>query len=442
MTAPTRLTRLLQSGRRGWPGWRTDLAVVLLAGLIQIGGTYLASRQQFHHHDRPLDAAGFTLLAIGPAALIARRRHPSAVLAVIMAATLMYWEGFGRPVQYPRGPVFVALIIAFFTVAVRGSRWAPWLAVAAGWVLFTLLGPIATGQRPMGLAGALALGAWLLVLVTVAEVVRARRERAQAAARTHEEETRRRVSEDRLQLAQELHDVLAHSISLINVQAGVALHLMDEQPEQARTALAAIKQTSKEALGELRGMLGVLRQGEPGEAPRAPAPGLGRLDDLVAGANAAGITVTTRTEGEPRGLSAGVDLAAFRIVQEALTNVARHAGPASATVTIRYGQRELAVRVDDDGHGVPPDQRRHLAGPAPGGSNGIRGMRERAEALGGQLVVGSRPGGGFRVEAVLPLDDSDPEPGTDPAATPATPATPREAAAADAEQAAEGGVPR
>ncbi len=410
-TRTTKLAKLLQRSWRGWPGWRVDLAVALLAAVIQVGGTYMVA--QYHHQGyRPLDGVAYTLLAAGPAALIARRRHPSAVLAVIMSATLLYWVGFGHPLGYPRGPVFVALVIAFFTVAVRGSRWVPWVAVAAGWLGFALLGPIASGRRPLSLAGALGLGAWLLVLVTVAEVVRARRERALAAARSREEETRRRISEDRLRLARELHDVLAHSISLINVQAGVALHLMDERPEQARTALTAIKQTSKEALTDLRGMLGVLRQADPGDAPRSPAPGLARLDDLAAGASGAGIKVKLGIEGEARPLPAGLDLAAFRIVQEALTNVARHAGPATATVTIRYGERELAVRVDDDGRGVPPELLRHFAAPAPpDGGNGIRGMRERAEALSGQLTAGSRPGGGFRVDARLPLDGSATMPG-------------------------------
>src|SRR6266700_1148230 len=124
---------LLQRSWRGWPGWRVDLAVALLAAVIQVGGTYMVA--QYHHQGyRPLDGVAYTLLAAGPAALIARRRHPSAVLAVIMSATLLYWVGFGHPLGYPRGPVFVALVIAFFTVAVRGSRWVPWVAVAAGWL--------------------------------------------------------------------------------------------------------------------------------------------------------------------------------------------------------------------------------------------------------------------------------------------------------------------
>jgi signal transduction histidine kinase len=197
-----------------------------------------------------------------------------------------------------------------------------------------------------------------------------------------------------MRIARELHDVLAHNISLINVQAGVALHLMDEQPGQSRSALAAIKQASNDALGELRSVLDVLRQGDEAP-PRAPASGLAQLDSLVAGAGATGLEVRTRVEGTPRPLPAGTDLAAFRIVQESLTNVTRHAGPATATVLVRYGD-DLTVQVDDDGRG--PEA-------AGGPGNGIRGMRERVAALGGELTTGPRPDGGFRVLARLPLDD-------------------------------------
>jgi signal transduction histidine kinase len=208
-------------------------------------------------------------------------------------------------------------------------------------------------------------------------------------------EARRRAGEERLRIARELHDVLAHNISLINVQAGVALHLMDEQPGQSRSALVAIKQASNDALEELRSVLDVLRQGEE-QPPRAPASDLAHLNSLVAGVSATGLEVRTRVEGTPRPLPAGVDLAAFRIVQEALTNLTRHAGPASATVLVGYGSEELTAQVDDDGRGP--------ASNGAGQGNGIRGMRERAAALGGELAAGPRPGGGFRVRARLPLD--------------------------------------
>jgi signal transduction histidine kinase len=181
---------------------------------------------------------------------------------------------------------------------------------------------------------------------------------------------------------------------LISVQSGVALNLNQQLPEQARAALAAIKQASRDALGELRSALDILRQdGEP--APRSPVPALARLGDLVSQASAPGLEVSAETEGTVRPLPFGVDVAAYRIAQEALTNVARHAGPATATVRITYGEDDLTVQVDDNG--------RQPARPGPSGGTGIAGMRERVAALGGELYAGPRPGGGFRVRARLPL---------------------------------------
>jgi signal transduction histidine kinase len=214
-------------------------------------------------------------------------------------------------------------------------------------------------------------------------------------ARTREEQQRRQASEERLRIARELHDVLGHHLSLINVQAGVGLHLMDSRPEQAREALTAIKSASAEALREVRSVLGVLRPEEEA-APRAPAPSLARLDDLTADA---GLPVRTVVDGTPRPLPAEVDRAAYRIVQEALTNVRRHAGPAAAAVvTIGYAEGEVTVRVTDDGAGS--------AAPLDGG-NGIPGMRARAEALGGTLTAAPVPGGGFAVRAVLPVNSNE-----------------------------------
>ncbi len=418
--APTiRAPRWPARGRPAWPGWRGDVALALLVGVVQVVGTYFAGLHQGGR--RPLDALVLGLLCAGPVALTVRRRYPVAVLVVVFAVTLLYGQ-----LGYPRGPVFFSLIVAFVTAVLQGRRLAAWLALAAGLVAFLWLGYLLGREPPPSLAQAVGLAAWLLVLLTAAEVARARRERALEAVRTREEEARRRASEERLRIARELHDVLAHSISLINVQAGVALHLMDERPEQARTALAAIKQASKEALGELRSVLGVLRQ--TGEEPaRAPPPGLARLDELVSQAALAGLEVRTRVEGAARPLPAGVDLAAFRIVQEALTNVARHAGAATATVRVAYGERDVIVQVDDDGRGVPPHgtsggtsggDRTSGSGTSGGGTsgdgtsgdgtsgggNGIPGMRERAAALGGRLEAGPRPGGGFRVLAWLPVD--------------------------------------
>jgi len=383
----------------GWPrlleGWPADAAIVLVAGVVQLMGTSFAAHNQ--PASRPLDAVGLALLAAGPVATLARRRRPVAVLAFAFAVTLLYWR-----LDYPRGPIFLALIVAFFTAVLAGHRLAAWLFLGAGYVAFLWLGPL-LGDGPLpGLAPAAGLAAWLLVLGAGAEILRVRRaylrateQRAVEAERTREEEALRRASEERLRIARELHDVLAHNVSLINVQAGVALHLIDERPEQARTALIAIKQASKDALREVRSTLGALR-GVDEEPPRSPTPSVARLDDLAARVAVAGLEVRTQVDGDPRPLPAGVDLAAFRIVQEALTNVARHAGPATATVQVTYGERDLTVQVDDDGRGTP-------GSPGPGGS-GILGMRERATALGGELQAGPRPGRGFRVLARLPLD--------------------------------------
>jgi signal transduction histidine kinase len=219
------------------------------------------------------------------------------------------------------------------------------------------------------------------------------------AAQEHSraEQQRRQASEERLRIARELHDVLGHHLSLINVQAGVGLHLMDSRPEQAREALTAIKTASAEALREVRAVLGVLRPEEEA-APRAPAPGLDRLADLTA---EAGLPVAVRVRGTARPLPAEVDRAAYRIVQEALTNVRRHAGSAvTATVTIGYGNGDVTVRVDDNGQGADGAD---ATEPPPGG--GIAGMRARAVALGGDLTAEPRAEGGFRVEARLPVDD-------------------------------------
>jgi signal transduction histidine kinase len=312
----------------------------------------------------------------------------------VLGATLTYWL-----VDYPRGPIFLSLIVAFVTAVMAGKRVASITSLVIGYTSFVYLGYLIGKEPAPDLAKSLGLAAWLLVLFTVAEVARGRRERSIEAARMRTEEARRRAGEERLRIARELHDVLAHNISLINVQAGVALHLIDERPEQARTALAAIKQASNEALGELRSVLDVLRHSDE-EPPRSPTSGMARLDDLVAGTAGAGFRVTKRIEGRPRPLPAEVDLATFRIVQEALTNVTRHTGGAKAEVRIKYGRRYLTVQVDDDGPGTGSN-------PAPGAGKGIRGMRERAEALGGELEAGPRPGGGFRIRARLPLEEDD-----------------------------------
>lgn len=233
-------------------------------------------------------------------------------------------------------------------------------------------------------------------MLALSELVRVRREQLARARAERAAAERRRADEERLRIARELHDVLAHSISVINVQAGVGLALLDSDPEQARTALTTIKGASKEALGEVRQVLDTLRT--PGDAPRSPAPGLDRLPELTEQAKSVGLTVDITTEGAPAALSPGTDLAAFRIVQEALTNIVRHSGSRAARVLLHYAPGALEIRVDDDG---PATSR---PGEPAGGGNGLIGMRERAAALGGTIEAGPRPDGGFRVRARIPLD--------------------------------------
>jgi signal transduction histidine kinase len=203
---------------------------------------------------------------------------------------------------------------------------------------------------------------------------------------------------ERLRIARELHDVVAHSFAAIALHAGVAEHVKDDRPEQVGEALRAIKAVSGEAARELRAILGVLRRVEDSE-PAPPSRGVGGLDALAATASSAGVRTRVTISGRPRPLLAAVDQAAYRIVQESLTNVLRHAGPASASVRVAYEPDRLVVEVVDDGHA----QEAGAGAPSPGTGHGIAGMRERAVALAGRLEAGGRTGGGFRVRASLPF---------------------------------------
>ncbi len=374
--------------------------VPLALAIFQLVGSAGAD-QRMRHQMMPLDALGWALVLAGPAALVARRRRPVATLTAVTAITVTYvLRG------YVFGPVFLSLVAAIIAAVSAGRRAAAWIVSAAGFTVLNAVAAVAPAGpfrlREWSAGHTIGVSAWWLLVLTGAELVRIRSERAAEARRVLAEEERRRASEERLRIARELHDVLAHNISLINVQAGVALHLLEEHPEHAQGALTAIKAASREALNEVRSVLGILRQAEDG-APRAPTAGLDQLGDLLAGARAAGITVERRIRGDRRPLPPEIDLAAFRIIQEALTNVTRHAGPGvTAVVDIRYEESALTILVEDDGQGVPGD--------LPQGGDGIAGMRERVSALGGELAAGPRPGHrGFRVRAVLPVARSRPE---------------------------------
>ncbi len=376
--------------------------MAVLVAIPQVIGTHFAAQNQPERHS--IDHLGILLLLAGPAILAFRRRSQIGALAGVMVVTLIYFL-----LDYPPGPIFLSLLVALFTTVTAGYRRAALIAAAAGYSAY-VVGDLLTGDSEHSLGAYAGGAAWLLFILAIAEAVRVSRERAREVAHANAEAERRRTSEERMRIAHDLHDVVAHNISLINVQAGVALHLLDERPEQARTALAAIKEASRDALKELRSTLDILRGTSDG-APRSPTPGLGDLPGLVSSAQSGGLDIRLQVDGEVRPLSAAVELAAYRIVQEALTNVRRHAGATAATVRLDYTTARLMVQVDDDGRGRSTtttvgrdhgtaEQRADDRGAQ---GFGIRGMRERASALGGDLSAGPRPGGGFRVTARIPI---------------------------------------
>jgi signal transduction histidine kinase len=363
-----------------------DATLAVTVAVIQVAST--ASFAHAQDGRQALDVLGIALLVGAPAALYWLRRMTVPVLAFTLVVTLAYWS-----LDYPRGPAFIALTVAFAVALLRGHRGAAWLSAGLAWAgllwLPALVGDAATA--PLGKA--VGVGAWMLVFGAAMELIAFRRDRTQEAERARRQEEIARAGQERLRIARELHDVLAHNVSLINVQAGTALHLLDQQPERARPALEAIKDASSETLREVRSVLGILR-GPGEEAPRSPTAGTAGVEELISRTAAAGISVASEVRGDPRPLPASVDLAVYRILQEALTNVARHAQPAVATVRLTFADDDVTLEVEDDGAGN---------GEVPPAGNGIAGMRERVAALGGDFSAGPRGDSGFRVAARLPL---------------------------------------
>jgi signal transduction histidine kinase len=350
-----------------------------------VGGTIGASHNQSGH--RALDVWAIAIAMAGPLSLMTLGRWPRPAMWFVVAITVAYVLR-----DYAYGPVFASLAVAVAAAVVAGHR-----VTASGGLATVLLAnfvirPTLTDQAwswPW-LSGVLA---WSLLVLAVGEVIRIRRERISAYRQARVESSRLQANEERLQIARELHDVVAHHLSLINVQAGVALHVVDRRPEQAQTALKAIKDASKDALVELRSLVGILRD-EADLAPRNPSGTLASLDELVERSRHAGLALRTFVAGQVQPLPSAVELSALRIIQEAITNVIRHSGAQSADVTVQYDDEALAITVEDDGRG--------MAARDPDGS-GLIGMRERAETLGGSLTVDTGVRGGVRVRAVLPV---------------------------------------
>lgn len=368
----------------------TDVGVAVAAGLAALGALSYGGESGA----RPVDGFASGLVIAAAAPLVARRRWPLAALAAVGIACGLYYSA-----NYPGGPPNIPLLVALYTAAAAGHRrWSISVAVAviAAGVSYRT---VVEQESPLFIAIDSAL---FLAVPALGDAVHSRRalreehrERLRLAAAEQERDAERRMAEERLRIAREVHDVLAHTVAGITVQAGVAVDVLDDDREQAREALLEIRAASREALTELRATIGVLRHGEPGRASRGPAPGLDQLGELVSTVTGAGLHVELAVTGEVRSVPAPVDRSAYRIVQESLTNVVRHARATSATVSIRYEPCALLIEVTDDGRG-PGD------GPS-GTGYGLIGMAERATAHGGWVGAAAGPHGGFRVSARLPL---------------------------------------
>jgi signal transduction histidine kinase len=413
VSTPALVRTVVDSARRS-PGWlrrplAADLALVIGFGIFAVLVTVQAARAG--SGQRRLDWLAWGLLAVATVALVARRRRPALVVLVTSVATVAS-VGLG----YPLGLIWVAPLLALYSAAAGGHRR---LAMVAGGVLAAVLVGWALVDPELGTPAEVAMAVLIVALaVATGEVARGRRDylaeaerRAVEAERTREETARRRAGEERLRLARDLHDITAHTIAVIAIQAGVAEEALADGPEPAREAVRAIRASSRQALAELKATVATLREGEAAATP-GPLPGLDQLGELVAMAQRGGVRVELAVAGAARPLPPAVELTAYRIAQEALTNVLRHAQATSATVALRYGRDALQVEVEDDGRAAGPAQPStagagSLSRSAPTG-HGLVVMAERAAAIGGHLEAGPKPASGWRVRAWLPLGEGTP----------------------------------
>jgi signal transduction histidine kinase len=387
------LTRRFGLRLRTTNPWLIDslLASTFLVSVLV--GHFSATDASARYHDPNVLSV---VLTIGVAVPYYFRRHaPVAVLLTSEVCVVALTVG-----DYQTGAAPYVLLVGVYTVAAWCSTRER--AIGAGAVVIGLI-IVAVVGIPGGNGAGIAFQFFVFAAAYLfGSTVRNRRlyseqleARANALERERNEETRRALAEERLRIAQELHDVVAHSMGVIAVQAGVGAHVMDTEPGEAKKSLEAISRTSRSTLAEIRRMLGVLREDE--EVSYGPTPGLADLDRLVRDVESAGLHAEIRVQGRTTELPPGVDLTAYRIVQEALTNVLKHAGPATATVVIGYEDKALRVEILDDGRG--------LNGRAGPGGHGLVGMRERVGVYGGSFEAGPRTGGGFRVGIRLPYGD-------------------------------------
>ncbi len=393
---PLPLTQRLSP--RLWIGLDVVVAAILATG------SFAAAAVGDHPGPRGAawDAARALAILAACVPLPFRRRYPIQVLAIVTLAVVVLLRVGSH------GPIIGVVVFAIYSVAAVSPRRTS--LRAAGIVIAAILvGELLFAGGPAW-GGMVSTPPVVLVGWLAGENTRTRRayldgvaERAAEQERERDERIRRAAVDERLRIARELHDVVAHTMSVIAVRSGVARMVMDTQPDEARQALAIIETTTRRALQEMRLIVGVLRQGEQGAGELQPAPGLGDLSGLLAEIGEAGVPVELHVEGERRPLPPGVDVSAYRIVQEALTNVVRHAGAAKVDVAIRYRADELEIEINDDGGGRYRDPAMASAGGTQG--HGLVGMRERVALFGGRLAAGPM-GGGFRVVARFPTEDA------------------------------------
>jgi signal transduction histidine kinase len=355
---------------------RSDRWLPVKVAAIQLVAVYAATRRPSDRIE--LDALAVLLVVAGPLLLFVRHRAPLPVLVGNLLASALYYS-----LGYRFGPVVIGLAVAMVSMVNRPGRHVhAWVATGAGFAGYLVVSRVVHRQQGPGLVAAVAIAAVLALVLAAGEAIR-------ITARRRREIQQVAVSAERLRAARELHDVLAHQVSLVTVHANVALRAVDRDPERVRTSLDAIKAVSKGTMTDLRAVLAALRGDD--EPPRHPAPGLAQLDDLCTRSAEAGLRVDTVVTGVPRPLPTAVDLAAYRIIQEAVTNVHRHSSARTATVTLDFRADALAVEVLDDGRSAQV-----------GEGAGVAGMRERALTVGGSFEIAAGGTGGVRVRVRLP----------------------------------------
>jgi signal transduction histidine kinase len=396
------------------PALAQDVLLGLFVAVMQAQGVAAKPPEPGSRPLTDLGHLGYVLLIVSGLVLAVRRRWPAPVFVTAALTSLAYFT-----IGFSDGPGWIGLFVALYTLTAYGDgrrslviAYVGIAVLATGWLI------AAADIEPRAAIG------WVffriaasVMAAALGESVRSRRviaaeaqERARQAERTREEEARSRVDAERLRIAREVHDTVAHAIAIINVQAGVTAYLLDKRPERARDALVIIEQTSAQALHEMRAILGVLRSPDNG---RVPHPGLGQINELTTVAREAGLDIKLEVGPSAAPLPSAVDNTAYRILQESITNVIRHVGPTRVTVALDYGTDVLEVRVaneggrDATGYGTAgpdaPAEDRAVTGSSAEPGRGIVGMRERCGLLGGELTAGPQPSGGFEVKARLPL---------------------------------------